>query len=67
MDLPEDGEVDPPSGPKCSKIKKSPEMNELELDKNSLKIWVYNFEKQKSWIKKQKKFLLVQKKLFLGN
>ena len=28
--------------------KKSPEMNELEPDKQSLKIWAHNFEKQKS-------------------
>ena len=28
--------------------KKSPEMNELEPDKHSLKIWAHNFEKQKS-------------------
>ena len=28
--------------------KKTPEINELELDNNSLKIWAHNFEKQKS-------------------
>ena len=28
-------------------IKNTPEMNELEPDKNVLKIWAHNFEKQK--------------------
>ena len=28
----------------------TPEMNELEPNKKSLKIWAHNFEKQKSWI-----------------
>ena len=27
----------------------TPEMNELEPNKKSLKIWTHNFEKQKSW------------------
>ena len=38
----------PSSWLKMLKIKKTPEMNELEPDKNSLKIWAHNFEKQKS-------------------
>ena len=28
--------------------KKTPEMNELEMDNKILKIWAHNFEKQKS-------------------
>ena len=30
-------------------LQKTPEMNELETDKFSLKIWAHNFEKQKSY------------------
>ena len=32
----------------CLKKENTPEMNELERDKKILKIWAYNFEKQKS-------------------
>ena len=28
---------------------KTPEMNELEVDKYAVQIWAHNFEKQKSW------------------
>ena len=29
-------------------LQKTPEINELETDKNSLQIWAHNFEKQKT-------------------
>ena len=40
----------------------TPEMNELEPNKKSLKIWAHNFEKQKSWSILGFSFFLVQKK-----
>ena len=32
-----------------SRTQKTPEINELERKKKSLKIWAHNFEKQKSY------------------
>ena len=37
----------PPPG-MLKKKENTPEMNEIERDKKILKIWAYNFEKQKS-------------------
>ena len=52
---------------KSSEIQKTPEMNELESDKQNLKRGASNFEKQKNESKKSKGIFLYKKKMPLGN